>query len=696
VQIILGLHLAAAQGPESKKFDSFLGCYRDDGARDLKKFGGNLKSIAKCRAWATKKKLKYFAMQWGVQCFGDNSFGSPRNKYYQHPLQTCTRHDSRRRHIYSCGEPEFHAYCGGNWVNAMYLTKPVVDHNLKVNKPMQLLSPWRMGWCAYLSNNWNIRMYVCYANNDQMKKDSHWMFDKYQRLKLWYGRKRADKDSRCWDHHTGNNNLYFHRCHNGNNQKWYFGTRNVIHNKWRKRSNCLDWHMTNNNLYMGGCHSGVNQQFWWNTGTKLEIKGGVGYFRGRRFLRSNGKKYLSYKKQVNGISIPSTFLHSAYMNLNFQTFKFVKVGKDWYNIMATNCIYEPDSTRGGYYLPPNMCSDCNHKSDGNYKSWKHPHMHRRRTIWNHFTWNGGFTLDNSYMSVNSAGTQVDWWPVDDGSGRQRWKIKGPLAGGGYNIIVAGGVRGKRKYLSTTKSGNKVDLWIKDDNSGRQKWKLTGDLVPTPKPTPKPTPRPTPVPVKNLLSGGGWKIVKGKRKCTISIENGVKYPCAVSPNYPKRYSSEVTCEISMKNTKWVYFKGSSERYFDYLTVSGKQYSGKLSGKKVAVRGNIKWTADFFEATKGWKVCKGKKPRLNVLPKKWKKTRITIGRSRRNVKCVRGPGVRVLCPRNAGNRGKRVNSDYRNAGDRFSFRYRGNNVCAKRIDHRHGWGMNLQIICKKKIR
>jgi len=560
------LHIVAAASPESKKYDSFLGCYKDDKARDLKKFGGNTKSIAKCRAWATKKKLKYFAMQWGIACFGDNSFGSPRKKYHQYPLQSCTRHDSRRRHVFACGEPEFHAYCGGPWVNAIYLTKPVVDHNLKVNKPMQLLSPWKMGWCAYLSNNWNIRMYTCNWGGSQMVYDSHWLFDKKQRMKLWYGRHRG----RCWDHHMGNNNLYFGGCHNGNNQKWYFGSRNTMHNKWRNRHNCLDWHMGNHNLFMGGCHSGVNQQFWWNTGVRMEIKGGVGYWRHRRFYKSS-RKYLMW--QWNG---RSTFLWGKYRNHLRQTIKFYKVGKDYYNIKATNCIW-----------------------NGGYSGWN---------------WRGGYSLDNSYLSVNSQGTRVDFWQYDDGSGRQRWKIRGPIAGGGYNIIVAGGVKGKRKYLSTNSAGTRVDLWIKDDNSGRQRWKLTGELIPTPKPTPKPTPRPTPVPVKNLLSGGGWKIEKGKRKCTISIENGIKYPCAVSPNYPKPYSAEVMCEISMKNTKYVQFKGSSERYFDYLTVSGKRYSGKLSGKKSAVRGNIKWTADFFEATKGWKVCKARKPRMKVVPKK----------------------------------------------------------------------------------
>ena len=44
--------------------------------------------------------------------------------------------------------------------------------------------------------------------------DSHWVFDKKQRLKLWYGKKsRQELGSR-------NNNLYFGGCRNSNNQKW--------------------------------------------------------------------------------------------------------------------------------------------------------------------------------------------------------------------------------------------------------------------------------------------------------------------------------------------------------------------------------------------------------------------------------------------------------------------------------------------
>merc|ERR1711956_166566 len=200
--------------------------------------------------------------------------------------------------------------------------------------------------------------------------------------------------------------------------------------------------MGNHNLFMGGCHSGVNQQFWWNTGAKLEILKGVGYWRHRRFYRST-RKYLRWHPHGS-----YTFLSPKLWANQQETLKFVKVGKDWYNIMATNSIWKYGYYNGG-----------------------------------HFSWRNGFSLDNSYLSVNSQGTRVNFWTADDGSGRQRWKIKGPIAGGGYNIIVAGGVKGNRKYLSTNSAGTRVDLWIKDDGSGRQRWKMTGELVPTPKPTP---------------------------------------------------------------------------------------------------------------------------------------------------------------------------------------------------------------------
>jgi len=364
----------------------------------------------------------------------------------------------------------------------------------------------------------------------------------------------------CFDRHMGNNNLFLGGCHNGRNQKWYFKDRAQL-KTYDQSGRCLDWHTGNNNLYLHhGCHTGLNQNFWWDTGANIKIQGGV----------KGNKKFLATSQGGDRMWLGTSVSGAR------QRWNLVKAGKGYYHIMSSYGIIEG-----------------------------------RR----------GLRLDNAYLSVSPNGQKVDVYDKDDATGRQRWKVikKGRGRSRYFNIMIVGGVSGKRKYLSTAPNGGNIDLWIKDDGSGRQRWVLPHTLVSTPKPTPVPTPRPTPIPVKNLVSGGGWKIVKGVKKCTISIENGVKYPCAVSPNYPKPYPREVSCEIQMKKTEYVSLHGSSEKYFDYLTVSGKEYSGKLKGKKVAVKGNAKWTADFYLGTTGWKFCKTTKPKLRIVPKKSKKVK-----------------------------------------------------------------------------
>merc|ERR1712079_909356 len=67
----------------------------------------------------------------------------------------------------------------------------------------------------------------------------------------------------------------------------------------------------------------------------------------------------------------------------------------------------------------------------------------------------------------------------------------------------------------------------------------------------------------------------------------------------------------RKTKWVKLSGRSEKWFDYLTISGKRYSGMLAGA-VKATSTIKWTSDFWLETRtGWKICKSKKPPLKVL-------------------------------------------------------------------------------------
>lgn len=86
----------------------------------------------------------------------------------------------------------------------------------------------------------------------------------------------------------------------------------------------------------------------------------------------------------------------------------------------------------------------------------------------------GLTSKRKYLSCNIEGTKVDLWNIDDGSGRQRWEFK-PVdespTSDTYLIQVKGGCSSDRKYLSCNDEGAIVDLWNIDDGSGRQRWQL---------------------------------------------------------------------------------------------------------------------------------------------------------------------------------------------------------------------------------
>jgi len=72
-------------------------------------------------------------------------------------------------------------------------------------------------------------------------------------------------------------------------------------------------------------------------------------------------------------------------------------------------------------------------------------------------------------------------------------------------------------------------------------------------------------------------------------------------------------------------------------------------------------------------------------------VLIDRSPSNVKCVSTPEP-VVCERNAGNLGNRLNSH--RARDTFLITTDGNQVCARRTDNpQNGWGMRLEIACRK---
>jgi len=74
-------------------------------------------------------------------------------------------------------------------------------------------------------------------------------------------------------------------------------------------------------------------------------------------------------------------------------------------------------------------------------------------------------------------------------------------------------------------------------------------------------------------------------------------------------------------------------------------------------------------------------------------VTIGSSSSGEKICR-KAVNTVCAKDAGDKGKRANTDYADADDSFviSSNVKKSEVCAQRT-YGWGWGMNLQLKCKK---
>jgi len=78
----------------------------------------NVKSLDDCSKLAAKKKKKYFALQRNRECLADNSYGTPRKKYYQLDISKCIK--KSYYHWEYSEKPvnsEHMLYCGGDWTS---------------------------------------------------------------------------------------------------------------------------------------------------------------------------------------------------------------------------------------------------------------------------------------------------------------------------------------------------------------------------------------------------------------------------------------------------------------------------------------------------------------------------------------------------------------------------------------------------
>jgi hypothetical protein len=102
--------------------ESYYGCFKDTGSRDLTTYISRNISPQNCFKQASEKGFKYAAMQYGSHCFAGNKVG----KYGKRPDKECNMactHDKART-------------CGGGWRNSVVVLKiqaPKKDEKLVHN-----------------------------------------------------------------------------------------------------------------------------------------------------------------------------------------------------------------------------------------------------------------------------------------------------------------------------------------------------------------------------------------------------------------------------------------------------------------------------------------------------------------------------------------------------------------------------------
>lgn len=96
---------------------TWAGSFFDNAQRDLKKgpqqYGF---TVATCQQWALSRNFRYFALQHNGWCAADNNYASSGAYKYVKPSMstgTCTGETATGKNL----------YCGGNWVNSVYVTK---------------------------------------------------------------------------------------------------------------------------------------------------------------------------------------------------------------------------------------------------------------------------------------------------------------------------------------------------------------------------------------------------------------------------------------------------------------------------------------------------------------------------------------------------------------------------------------------
>merc|ERR1719263_1763726 len=87
---------------------TYLGCFADNGNRDLRNYISTNISPQECFKQARNRGYEFAAMQAGQHCFGDNTVG----KYGSRPGKECNSECTKEKGM----------KCGGGWRNSVWFT----------------------------------------------------------------------------------------------------------------------------------------------------------------------------------------------------------------------------------------------------------------------------------------------------------------------------------------------------------------------------------------------------------------------------------------------------------------------------------------------------------------------------------------------------------------------------------------------
>jgi hypothetical protein len=125
--------------------DSFVGCFWDDGHRDMKRYLGKLHSVEKCRKKALAERWKYFGLQANGECRAANTYGH--RKRYAHGKRSasagcdaqCSKDGNWREERDKSAERQI--LHGTGWRNAIYRTQPTIWTIKKKTKICSRMAP---------------------------------------------------------------------------------------------------------------------------------------------------------------------------------------------------------------------------------------------------------------------------------------------------------------------------------------------------------------------------------------------------------------------------------------------------------------------------------------------------------------------------------------------------------------------------